>query len=398
MESGLPIIIIGAGPVGLSLATALVQKNISVHVYEKCQTLSSEARASTIHPRTLEMFDEWGMVDKVLKAGYRVDFLQFWERDSQQLIAQFDYDVIVDDTPYPFRLQCPQSVLTRVLKPHIDTSDCGAVFMEHEFMFVEDKGTHIEATFKTLEGEKVVKGRFLCGADGAKSTVREILDIDFEGMTYRDRFLLVATDINFNPIYPHLGPVCYLFDPEEWVIILQLPDITRIVFRIPENADDLAVQDFDNVRQRIQDFTGSQRDFMIHNVSIYNVHQRVASTLRQGNVVLLGDAGHINNPMGGMGMNSGIHDAYHLANLIERILQGESDSLLDDYSQMRIHYARNHIRQSTDKNYQDMTANDTSYREKRNQYFRDIASDRAKQRDYLIQRSMLDDRIILENS
>lgn len=396
MDTSLPIIIIGAGPVGLSLATALIKKNIPVQVYEKYPELSPEARASTLHPRTLEMFEEWGVVEKVLTQGYQVDYLQFWEREPQQLIAQFNYEVIADDTPYPFRLQCPQSVLTQTLKPHIDESQCGEIFMQHEFVGIEDYDTHVLVTFRTSDGEKVVKGRYLCGADGAKSDVRQALGIDFEGMTYRDKFLLVATDIDFSPIYPNLGPVSYLFDPEEWVIILQLPQITRVVFRIPEDTDDIEVKQYSLARKRIINFTGVTQDFTIHNVSTYHVHQRVASQLRQGNTLLLGDAAHINNPMGGMGMNSGIHDAYYLANYFERVCNGESQSLLDEYSEKRLYYARNHIQQSTDKNYQDMSSANENYREKRNQSFRDIAGDRARCRDYLIRRSMLDDRINLE--
>lgn len=397
MDTSLPIIIVGAGPVGLSLATALLQKGIPVEVYEQCAELSPEARASTFHPRTLEMFAEWGVLDAVLEKGSQVDYLQFWERESRQLIAQFDYHVIADDTPYPFRLQCPQSVLTRILKPHVEASELGNVHMQHEFIAFEDKDTHVEVHFQTPEGNKIVKGRFLCGADGSKSIVREAMNIQFTGMTYHDRFLLAATDIDFKPIFPDLGPVSYIFDPVEWVIVLQLPDVTRVVFRIPEDADGELVQDHQALRERIYRFTDTRFDFKIHSTSIYNVHQRIAETLRKGNVILLGDAAHINNPMGGMGMNSGIHDAYELFEAIERVLQGESDELLDGYSQSRRNYALNHIQQSTDKNYRDMAANDEKYRQQRNDSFRAIAADKAKMRAYLIKRSMLDDRISLED-
>lgn len=397
MDTSLPIIIVGAGPVGLSLATALLQKGIAVEVYEQCAELSPEARASTFHPRTLEMFAEWGVLDAVLEKGYQVDYLQYWERASRQLIAQFDYDVIADDTPYPFRLQCPQSILTRVLKPHVEASDSGKVFMEHEFRSFEDKGTHLEVSFNTPEGQKTVKGRFLCGADGSKSPIREQMGIQFTGMTYHDRFLLAATDIDFKPVFPDLGPVSYIFDPVEWVIVLQLPDVTRVVFRIPEDVDGELVQEHQAMRERILQFVDAPMEFTIHSTSIYNVHQRVAETLRKGNVILLGDAAHINNPMGGMGMNSGIHDAYELVDALDRILQGESDDLLDEYSQSRRHYALNHVKGATDKNYYDMSADDEAYRQQRNDSFREIAADKAKMRDYLIKRSMLNDRISLDD-
>lgn len=393
MNKDLPVIIVGAGPVGLSLATALINQGIAVQVFEQCAELSPEARASTFHPRTLEMFAEWDVLDKVLEQGYRVDYLQFWERENRELIAQFDYTAIAADTPYPYRVQCPQSVLTRILKPHIESSPLGSVNMQHKFVEVIDHGDSVTAIFDTPQGRCSIEGTLLCGADGAHSQVRESIGVDFVGMTYRDRFLLVATDIDFNPIFPDLGPVCYIFDPVEWVIVLQLPDVTRVVFRIPEDADERAVQDQAAIRKRIMHFTSSDINYNIHNTAIYNVHQRVASTLNVGRVVLLGDAAHINNPMGGMGMNSGIHDAYSLTQYIKRIYQGESLHILDEYSDLRRDYAMNHIQQSSDKNYRDMSATDEEYREQRNDAFREIANDPQKVRQYLLKRSMLDDRI-----
>ena len=389
----LPILIIGAGPVGLSLATALTHADVPVHVFEKDAELSPEARASTFHPCTLEMFAEWGVLDIVLERGHKVDFLQFWERKTHELIAQFDYSVIASDTPYPFRLQCPQSILTRVLKPHVEEQACGQVSMSHCLLRYEDCGDHVKATFDTPDGQKTIKGRFLCAADGAKSVVREQLGLQFNGMTYEDRFLLIASDIDYSQIYPNLGPVSYIFDPSEWVIILQLPDVTRTVFRIRDDEDSDAVQETQAVRARIERFTESTIDFVIKSTSIYNVHQRVADTFRSGNIVLLGDSAHINNPMGGMGMNSGIHDAHNLADKIIRILAGEPLSLLDQYSDERRKYALDHVQSATKKNYRDMAAQDDKYRQKRNAEFRAIANDKKQMREYLLKRSMLDNRV-----
>ena len=389
----LPILIIGAGPVGLSLATALTHANIPVQVFEKEAELSPEARASTFHPCTLEMFAEWDVLDIVLERGHQVNFLQFWEREGHELIAQFDYSVIASDTPYPFRLQCPQSILTRVLKPHVEAQDCGQVFMSHELMSFKDCGDHVTATFETPDGQKTVKGRFLCGADGSKSVVREQLGLSFDGMTYEDRFLLIASDIDYSKIYPDLGPVSYIFDPTEWVIILQLPDVTRTVFRVRDDEDSDTIQKTDAVRTRIERFTESAVDFEIKGTSIYSVHQRVTDTFRVGNVVLLGDSAHINNPMGGMGMNSGIHDAHNLADKLIRITAGKPLTLLDQYNAERRKYALDHVQSATKKNYRDMTAQDDTYRQKRNDEFRAIANDKERMREYLLKRSMLDNRI-----
>lgn len=389
----LPIIIVGAGPVGLSLAAALAHRGIPAHVYEQGAELSTEARASTFHPPTLEIFAEWGLADKLLAAGHRVHCLQYWERESRELIAEFNYQAIANDTAYPFRLQCPQSILTRLLKPHLEAHPLSDVYMNHRFLGYEDLGTHIIARFETPEGEKTVEGRFLCAADGAHSSVRDAMGIDFEGKTYRDRFLLIATNIDFKPIFPQIGSVAYLFDPKEWVILLQLPDISRMVFRIPQDADAHAVQEISALKERIQRFIGIDFDFTIHSSSIYNVHQRVAAQFYKGNAILLGDAAHINNPMGGVGMNSGIHDAQYLAGIIQRILKGESIALLQDYEDARRGYALNHIQEQTDKNYHDMSAEDETYREARNQAFRSIAADPVKLRVYLLKTSMLTERL-----
>lgn len=106
-EKQLPILIAGAGPVGLSLALALSRAGISAEVFEMDAELNTQIRASTFHPKTLEMFKEWGVVDEIIQHGYKVDQLQYWERAPRRLIADFDYGCISDDTPYPYRLQCP---------------------------------------------------------------------------------------------------------------------------------------------------------------------------------------------------------------------------------------------------------------------------------------------------
>ena len=117
--SNYSVLIVGAGPVGLSLATALGQLGIDTAVFEKDPELNNEIRASTLHPKTLEMFAEWGVVENVIANGNPVRQLMYWERESQKHIATFDYDIIKADTPFPFRLQCPQHILTRTLKPLI---------------------------------------------------------------------------------------------------------------------------------------------------------------------------------------------------------------------------------------------------------------------------------------
>lgn len=144
-EKQLPILIAGAGPVGLSLALALARKDIPAEVFEQDAELNTQIRASTFHPKTLEMFAAWGIADEIIRHGYQVNRLQYWERAPRRLIADFDYACISDDTPYPYRLQCPQHIATRVLKPAVEATSTGKVNMGHKLIDFVDHGTHVTA-------------------------------------------------------------------------------------------------------------------------------------------------------------------------------------------------------------------------------------------------------------
>ncbi|MCA9946161.1 MAG: FAD-dependent monooxygenase, partial [Anaerolineales bacterium] len=261
------VLIVGAGPVGLSLAVALIRQGVSVEVFEALPELSAEIRASTFHPPTLEMFADWGVVENVLAAGQTVDRLTYWERRTRTKIAEFNYSSIASDTPFPFRLQCPQSVLTRTLRPIVEESPLARVHMAHELVAFEDVGTHVETKFETPKGIVMVQGAYLCGTDGSKSVVRKQSGLTFEGKTYADRFLLIGTDLNLKPFFPEIGPVNYMYDPEEWVIILHLPDVVRIVFRLREDEVAAEAMAETAVRQRISRFLETESDYNIKHVS-----------------------------------------------------------------------------------------------------------------------------------
>ncbi|HSG45945.1 MAG TPA: NAD(P)/FAD-dependent oxidoreductase [Anaerolineales bacterium] len=166
ISSQSPILIVGAGPVGLSLALALSRAGIPTEFFEADTELNTQNRASTFHPKTLEMFETWGVVDEVIKHGYKVDQLQYWERAPRRLIADFDYDSVSKDTPYPYRLQCPQHIATRVLKPAVEATETGKVHMGHKLVDFTDHGTHITARFESPDGIVERTGSYIVGADG----------------------------------------------------------------------------------------------------------------------------------------------------------------------------------------------------------------------------------------
>jgi 3-(3-hydroxy-phenyl)propionate hydroxylase len=393
MGSELPILIAGAGPVGLSLALALSRAGIPAEVFEMDAELNTQIRASTFHPKTLEMFKEWGVVDEIIQHGYKVDQLQYWERTPRNLVADFNYSAIVGDTLYPYRLQCPQHIATRVLKPAVEATATGKVHMGHKLIDFVDHGTHVTARFETAGGIVEREGAYIVGADGSHSVVRKQLDIGFKGKTYEDRFLLIGSDLKTEDLLPGAAQVCYIFDPQEWVIILNLPDIVRVVFRMTDDENEEAAMKEESLRARITNFFGEVPDYKIKTTQLYRVHQRVADTFRVGRAILVGDSAHNNNPSGGMGMNSGIHDAANLADKLERIRNGEADDILDDYSRERRQYAVESVQLYTDQQYNNMVMSAEEERERRNKSLSEAASDPAKARAYLLRASMLEERI-----
>ena len=388
-----PILIAGAGPVGLSLALALARAGLPVELFEADAELNTEIRASTFHPKTLELFAQWGVADAILAHGYKVDRLQYWERDPQRLVAEFDYAAIAADTPYPFRLQCPQHIATRVLKPALETAATAQIHMGHKLLDFTDHGDRVSARFETADGVVEREGSYLCGADGTRSVVRKQLGVGFQGKTYADRFLLIGSDLNTGDLLPGAAQVCYIFDPHEWVIILNLPDIVRVVFRMTADEDEAFALREANLRARIHNFFGETPPYQIKTTQLYRVHQRVADSFRVGRAILLGDAAHNNNPSGGMGMNSGIHDAANLAEKLSRIWQGQADDLLDEYADERRRYAVESVQLYSDQQYNNMVMDAAEARQRRNQSLAETAANPAQARAYLLRASMLEERI-----
>lgn len=386
------VVVAGAGPVGLSLAAALTLAGVRVVVLEAGNDLSTEARASTFHPPTLEMFADWGVADALIARGKKIDRLQFWERASRELIADFNYRLIANDTTYPFRLQCPQSVATRLLLPVVAARG-GDVRFSHRVSGFEDRGNAVDVFAETPHGRERITAKWFVGADGAKSVVRTNLGLTFLGKTYEDRFLLAATDLKLEPIFPGMGPVAYVFDPQEWVIVMHLPDVVRLVFRMAPEDDVADTLREESVRARIERFASGGPAFNIKSISSYHVHQRVANRFRVGRIVLAGDAAHVNNPTGGMGMNSGIHDAHRLARALVTAIRSGDAADVERYAEERRFIAVERVQADSDRGYGALVIADRNAREARNRELREAARDEEKARQYLLRSAMLEDRI-----
>lgn len=387
-----PVLIVGAGPVGLCLATALVRMGVPVRVFEALPELSSELKGGAYHPPTLEMFAEWEVVERVLDGAVKVEKIQYWEREGRNLVAEFNYDIISDYTPFPYRVHLPQHLLTRILAGLVEESPLAELHMDHEVVDFVDHGDHVEAVCRTPDGQRKYKGCYLCGADGPHSIVRQLLGVPFEGVTYTDRFMVLNTNLDLAAIFPNCAPVSYIFDPTQWVIAVKLPGITRIAFRAREDEPDALLASEPEARARLAAFLGVEPEYRMIRQAVYSVHQRVAARFRVGRALLLGDAAHICNPAGGMGLNAGIHDAHHLSQSLRKVLSGGTEDLLEVYARKRRRYVLDKVQVRSGRNYRALSSETAKQCESRNQILRARVADPELALQHLLEVSMLDGR------
>jgi 3-(3-hydroxy-phenyl)propionate hydroxylase len=329
------VIVAGAGPVGCTAALILAQAGVKVTVIESEATLVEDLRASTFHPPSLDMLDDLGVTEKLLPQGLIASKYQYRDRTTGAY-AEFDLGVLASKTKYPYRLQCEQYKLTRTIKPMLEATGNADLRFSTSVTGVKNLADSVEVTIKGPDGEETLSARYLIGADGSRSEVRKEMDIELEGFTYPELFLVVSTDFPFEDHMPNLSHVNYVSDSEEWCTILRVPGFWRVLFPTIEGTSEEDLVDAANLEARMQRLVKSDTPYNIVHTTLYNIHQRVAKNYRKGNVLIAGDAAHLNNPLGGMGMNGGLHDVFNLCPKIIDIIQNDaSEDLLDLYERQR---------------------------------------------------------------
>jgi len=368
-------------------AANLVRRGVPVTVLEANAALSEESRASTFHPPTLDMLHGLGAAEPLIAQGLKAPQFQYrTKRDG--LIAQFDFAAIADATAHPFRLQCEQSRLTRILLQHLRGNGDFEIIFSSPVRGVTQTADGVEVAVMR-SGMETETARWLIGADGARSETRSALDIEFEGFTWPERFLVVSTAFDFHAVIKGLVSVNYVADPQRWHFLLQIPGLWRIMFPIAANESDELALSHDFAQSLMAQLVPGIDRYEIAHTTLYRVHQRVAQTFRKGRAFLIGDAAHINNPLGGMGMNGGIHDAFNLSDKLAEIYAGVDDRLLDRYERQRRAVAVDAVQQQTNRNHQILSERDPATRRKSLDAMRQTAADPALARDYMLKSSMI---------
>ena len=383
------VLIAGAGPVGLVAAISLGKAGVPVLVMEAGDDLAPDLRASTFHPPTLDMLDEFGVTGELIEQGLIAPQWQFRDRQSGDR-AEFDLTILSDVTNHPYRVQCEQHKLTRIIYAMLEDMDNVEVVFGTRVTGVSQSADEAVAIAE-CDGEEVrYKGAYLIGADGASSVVRIDLDIGFEGITYPEDFVQASTAFEFREHIPNMSLINYISDADEWYVLLRVPDLWRVLFPTREGESEEEAISEEGLQRRLQGVVPRDEPYEIAHRTLYHVHQRVATTYRAGRIFLAGDAAHLNIPLGGMGMNGGIHDVLNLTSKLLRVRDGEDEALFDSYTRERQPIAVEFVQAQAERNRQLLRERDDAVRLER---FRDLqatAADPVRARKFLLRSSMID--------
>lgn len=388
------MLIAGGGPVGLFCALLLGRRGLPVRLFDENDGLQEDPRAATTHPATLELLGDAGLAEDMARVGLISPIFQFWDRPTGELVAEFDHSLLKDDTRYPFVVQCEQFKTSKLILERLRQLPNVEVLFAHEVIEVEQTENTVAVAARGPGGVTKHGGAYLIGADGGRSTVRKQCGITFEGFTWPERFLVLTTPFDFEAIRGY----CYrnyFADPDEWCNCFKVaanspPGLWRTVFPTNPDQSDQELMGDTAVQTRLQKFFPSLEPYEVVHRNLYVTHQRVADRFRMGRVLLAGDAAHVNNSIGGMGLNGGLQDAANLSEKLGQVLlDGAPDRLLDLYDLQRRTVAVEFVQQQSIENKKRLEARDPAIRRKNLDELRRIAADPARARQFLLRTSML---------
>jgi 3-(3-hydroxy-phenyl)propionate hydroxylase len=364
------VIIAGAGPVGTVAAYSLAQKGIRVAILEAAANCEEDMRASTFHSPTIEMLNQLGIADQLIEEGLKAPVYQL---------------------EFPYRLQCEQYKLARLLAQALHDHPAADIHFNTRVTSFEQDADGVKVFAETPDGGRQFRADYLIAADGANSVIRKQLGVEYSGFTYPEKFLTLSTRVEIDDHFQGLCYVNYVSDPYEWYVLLRVPSSWRVLVPVAQDLSDEYILSEEKKNEVFDGLMGNGQAVTTHHRTIYRVHQRVATKFNHGRVVLVGDAAHLNNPLGGFGMNGGIHDAWNLVTKLARIVQGGEDmtELLDHYDRQRRTIMNTFIQAQTIRNKKMIEEGEESSRQLEWQEMRVIQDDTELRRNYMLRQSMV---------
>ena len=382
------VIIVGAGPIGLVATYWLARLGIPVVTLEREAGVPADMRASTFHPPSMDLMEEFGITPKLVAAGVPAPKWQIRIHETKESVV-FDLGVLAQDTAHPYRLQCEQARLNRILVGEIEKLDNVDLRFGAEVSEVTQDGNGVAVTATRGGKTEVLTGRYVIGADGARSIVRKSFGIDFHGKAYPETLTLTVTDFRFEDHIPGLLNVNYHWREEGNYSLMKVPFAWRSGARLREGQDLSDVLSDEAAERHFQTIWPKKGPYTIIYRGSYRAHRRIAATFNTGRAFLAGDAAHLNDPQGGMGMNSGIHDAINLAHTIRAVLDGADPAAFDRYTRQRRTVATDEVQENAEQLSTVIKEKAWDARIARLRQMQAIAADPARLKAFLLKTSMI---------
>lgn len=383
------VLIVGGGPVGMTAATYLVGEGVPVTLIDPHHDVPTDLRASTFHPPTLDMLDRFGLGRECVKQGLICPHWQFRDR-REGVIATFDLGLLRDETNHPYRLQCEQWKLSRLLRARLAAQDGAELILGAQAVDLHQDADGVTVTIEHEGGDRqTLRGRYLIGADGARSVIRAQTGVCFEGMTIPEVFLSISTHFPYHEAIPDLTNIAYISDPEEWVVLLRTPSLWRVLLPTDPAESPERMKSAHRIEERLQAVHRAAAPYHVAHRTDYRVHEKVARNYVVGRVFLAGDAAHLNNPLGGMGMNGGIHDAMNLADKLAQVWHGAPLELMGRYERQRRKVALETVQAQALRNRRMLNETDPQARRAYHDELRRTVADEAAHKAFVMRSSLI---------